>query len=140
MMYCMIGQNDVYEYFNRNVYEYKCNEVKKDNLFSMYERPIFKKYNIISQRNTLVKHYLYLISKRHNSISVDEDVLSGMPCIKGRRIPVSLILSCIKEGISIEEICEEYLLNKEDVVKALEYVIDVLDYPYQEEEDEVFVR
>lgn len=61
---------------------------------------------------------------------MDEDVLFGMFCIKGRRIFVLLILLCIKEGIFIEEICEEYLLNKEDVVKVLEYVIDVLDYLY----------
>ena len=53
--------------------------------------------------------------------------------IKDTRIPVSLIVACLKDGMDIGEICEEYNLNSEDIDKAMEYVIEILDVPYQED-------
>lgn len=55
-----------------------------------------------------------------------------MPVIKNTRIPVSLIVACLKDEMTIREICEEYKLTEEDVEKAMEYVIEILDVPYQE--------
>ena len=34
--------------------------------------------------------------------------------------------------MTFQEICEEYKLTKEDIEKAMEYVIEILDVPYQE--------
>lgn len=80
-----------------------------------------------------IKSYLKSTAKRHKGIIVDNDILAGMPTISGRRIPVSLILSCLKDNMSIEEICSEYSLAEKDVKNALDFVVDLLDYPYQAE-------
>lgn len=55
-----------------------------------------------------------------------------MPVIKNTRIPVSLIIAYLKDEMTFEEICEEYKLTGEDIEKAMEYVIEILDVPYQE--------
>ena len=34
--------------------------------------------------------------------------------------------------MTIEEICEEYNLKTNDIEEAMEYVIEILDTPYQE--------
>ena len=55
-----------------------------------------------------------------------------MPTVKNTRIPVSLIVACLKDEMTFQEICEEYKLTEEDIEKAMEYVIEILDVPYQE--------
>ena len=44
----------------------------------------------------------------------------------------SLIVACLKDEMTFEEICEEYEITKEDIEKSMEYVMEVLDIPYQE--------
>jgi len=78
-----------------------------------------------------IKSYFKSVAKRHKGIVADNDILAGMPTISGRRIPVSVILSCLKDNMSIEEICSEYSLTEEDVKNALDFVVALLDYPYQ---------
>ncbi|SNX54059.1 DUF433 domain-containing protein [Thermoanaerobacterium sp. RBIITD] len=78
-----------------------------------------------------IKNYFKSVAKKYKGIVVDNDILAGMPTISGRRIPVSLILSCLKDNMSIEEICSEYSLTEEDVKNAIDFAIDLLDYPYQ---------
>jgi uncharacterized protein (DUF433 family) len=41
-------------------------------------------------------------------ISVDPRICFGKPCVKGHRIWVSLILDMLAEGVSYEEILENY--------------------------------
>lgn len=79
------------------------------------------------------KPYLEAISKNHPKVRMDTSVLSGMPTIDGRRIPVSLVLSCLRDGMTIEEICEDYLLETKDVKASINYVIDVLNRPFHQE-------
>ncbi len=55
-----------------------------------------------------------------------------MPVIKNTRIPVSLVAACLKDEMTIQDICEEYRLTKQDIEAAMEYVIEILDVPYQE--------
>ena len=55
-------------------------------------------------------------------ISVDPDICHGMPCIAGTRIPVSVILDNLSEGVSQEEILKSYpSLHPEDISAALAY-------------------
>jgi uncharacterized protein (DUF433 family) len=50
------------------------------------------------------------------------DVCHGKPCIRGTRIMVSVILDNLAEGLSPEEIVEEYPpLTLEDVRAAISY-------------------
>lgn len=95
------------------------------------------KHNIIFLENGKVKYqeieqYLKKIAKKFAQIQIDEKKLSGMPVIKNTRIPVSLVVACLKDEMTFEEICEEYGITKEDIEKSMEYVIEVLDIPYQE--------
>jgi uncharacterized protein (DUF433 family) len=55
-------------------------------------------------------------------ISVDPNVCFGKPCIKGTRIWVSLLLDFLANGMSFEEILEEYPhLTIEDIRAAIAY-------------------
>ncbi len=57
----------------------------------------------------------------HTFISVDPEVHHGEPCIKGTRIPVSMIVGSVADGISFDEIINAYpQLKKESIVAALE--------------------
>ena len=65
-------------------------------------------------------------------IVVDPKVMAGKPVIRGTRIPVDAIIRRIAEGMTIEEVLEEYPnLTREDVKTALEYT---------EREDRVRIR
>jgi uncharacterized protein (DUF433 family) len=56
-------------------------------------------------------------------ITFDPKIMGGRACIRGMRIPVSVIVGQIAHGASIEEILEGYPdLEGEDVQAALEYV------------------
>ncbi len=55
-------------------------------------------------------------------IVVDPKIMAGKPIIKGTRIPVDAILKRVVDGMTIEEILEEYPnLTREKVRAALEY-------------------
>ncbi len=95
------------------------------------------KHNIIFLQNGYINYqeieqYFKKIAKKFTQIQIDEKKLSGMPVIKNTRIPVSLIIACLKDEMTFQEICEEYELTEEDIEEAMEYVIEILDVPYQE--------
>jgi len=55
-------------------------------------------------------------------ITFDPNIMGGQACIRGMRIPVSLIVNLIAHGKSFDEILEEYPnLEPEDIKQALEY-------------------
>jgi uncharacterized protein (DUF433 family) len=54
-------------------------------------------------------------------ISTDPNVCFGKPCIRGRRIWVSLVLDLLAGGMKLEEITREYDLAEEDVLACLAY-------------------
>jgi uncharacterized protein (DUF433 family) len=55
-------------------------------------------------------------------ITFDSKIMGGRACIRGMRIPVSVIVGQIAHGASIDEILEGYPdLEPEDVQEALEY-------------------
>lgn len=55
-------------------------------------------------------------------ISVDPQVCSGKPCIRGTRIMVSNILGMIAGGYTMERVLQAYPeLTREDIVAALDY-------------------
>ncbi len=55
-------------------------------------------------------------------ITIDPAICFGKPCIRGTRIWVSLILDFLANGMTIEEILEEYpQLTREDVLAAIAY-------------------
>jgi uncharacterized protein (DUF433 family) len=55
-------------------------------------------------------------------IVIDPDILVGKPVIKGTRIPVYLVVEFVANGMTEEEILEEYPeLKKNDIKAALLY-------------------
>lgn len=55
-------------------------------------------------------------------ITFDPLILGGRACIRGMRIPVSVIVGQVAHGAPVEEILESYPdLEPEDVRQALEY-------------------
>jgi len=57
-----------------------------------------------------------------NRISVDPDVCSGKPCVRGTRIWVSLLLDFLDSGTTTDQILEEYpQLTRDDILAAVAY-------------------
>ena len=55
-------------------------------------------------------------------ITFDARIMGGRACIRGMRIPVSVIVGQIAHGASVEEILEGHPdLEREDVRQAVEY-------------------
>ncbi len=60
-------------------------------------------------------------------ITSNPHVMLGKPIIKGTRITVEHILNCMADGMSIDNILEEYPhLEKDDVFSAIAYSADVI--------------
>jgi uncharacterized protein (DUF433 family) len=60
-------------------------------------------------------------------ITVAPKIVVGKPVIRGTRIPVELIVHMLGQGISEEEILEDYpWLQVEDIRAALNYAASVL--------------
>ncbi|HWR59435.1 MAG TPA: DUF433 domain-containing protein [Thermodesulfovibrionales bacterium] len=57
-----------------------------------------------------------------NRITFDPKIMGGRACIRGMRIPVSVIVGQIAHGAKVEEILADYPdIEAEDILQALEY-------------------
>lgn len=60
-------------------------------------------------------------------VIIDPEIHHGDPCIKGTRIPVSIIVGSIADGMSFSEVLAAYpQLTQEDIHAALAYAAEVL--------------
>ena len=60
---------------------------------------------------------------RFDRITFDPKIMGGRACLRGMRIPVSVIVRQIAHGASVDEILKGYpSLEQEDVQQAIEYV------------------
>lgn len=58
----------------------------------------------------------------YDRITFDQSIMGGQACIRGMRIPVSLIVNLVAKGKSIDDIIAEYPdLEPDDIHQALEY-------------------
>lgn len=63
-----------------------------------------------------------------NRITVDPNICSGKPCIRGTRIMVKNILGMLAGGYTVGRILQAYPeLAQEDISAALEYASRVVD-------------
>ena len=58
------------------------------------------------------------------NVSADPEVMHGKPVIEGTRVPVEVVLNTLAEGVSVEEICEEYDLSEEQILAAVNFAAD----------------
>jgi uncharacterized protein (DUF433 family) len=54
-------------------------------------------------------------------IWVDDKVRFGKPVIRGTRVPVDLLVGKLASGMSVEQVSDEYGVEREDVLAALAY-------------------
>ena len=60
-------------------------------------------------------------------ITVDQNKLGGVPCIRGLRIPVATVVDMVADGMTDKEILEAYPdLEKEDIREALRYAAEAV--------------
>lgn len=59
---------------------------------------------------------------QHERIAVNPNILSGIPFVRGTRIPLAAILDGLAEGLNAKELMEHYpRLTIEDIRAGLEY-------------------
>jgi Uncharacterized conserved protein, COG2442 len=64
----------------------------------------------------------------YDRITFDPQLMGGRACIRGMRIPVSLVVKLVANGMTVEQILREYPdLEAEDVHQALQYAADLVD-------------
>ncbi len=60
-------------------------------------------------------------------ITTDADVLGGVPCIRGLRVPVATVVGMVADGMAVEEIVGDFpYLEPEDVREALRYAAEAV--------------
>ena len=59
-------------------------------------------------------------------IVIDKNIRHGKPVIRGTRVPVDIILGSLAGGMSYEEICEEYEIEKDDIKAVIEYATRIV--------------
>ncbi|WP_333652184.1 DUF433 domain-containing protein [Dissulfurispira sp.] len=60
--------------------------------------------------------------KEFRRITFNKEIMGGQACIRGMRIPVSLIINLVANGMTTEEIIKEYPdLEPEDIKEALQH-------------------
>ncbi len=62
-----------------------------------------------------------------NRIVIDPQIMVGKPIIKGTRLTVQFILNLLAQGMTTQEILQEYnKLAKEDILACLAFARDTL--------------
>ncbi len=62
------------------------------------------------------------VAEMFDRITFDPQIMGGRACIRGMRIPVSVIVGQIAHGAGFEEILNGYPdLEREDIQQAIEY-------------------
>ena len=60
-------------------------------------------------------------------ITIDPDVMGGMPTVRGLRIPVATVVAMVADGMTAAEIVDDLPdLSVEDVAEALRYAAEAV--------------
>ena len=60
-------------------------------------------------------------------VTVDPEMMGGMPCIRGLRIPVATVVAMVADGLTVAEIIDELPDHTdEDVAEALRYAAEAM--------------
>jgi len=64
-----------------------------------------------------------------NRIAVDPGILGGKPCVRGTRIPVTMVLELIEDGLTFQQVIEDYYpqLTDDDIKACLQYARAVVE-------------
>src|SRR5206468_1706207 len=65
---------------------------------------------------------IIIVSMTFDRITFDPEIMGGRACIRGMRIPVSVIVGQLAHGATTQEVLNDYPdLDRADVQQALEY-------------------
>jgi uncharacterized protein (DUF433 family) len=60
-------------------------------------------------------------------ITTDPDVMGGVPCIRGLRVPVVTVIALLADGLSADEVVAELPdLTHEDLAAALRFAAETV--------------
>ena len=60
-------------------------------------------------------------------ITVDPNLMGGVPTVRGLRIPVATVVTMVADGLTFEEIISDLPdLTREDVVEALRFAAETV--------------
>ena len=65
-------------------------------------------------------------------VTSDPEVLGGRRVFRGARVPVEILFENLADGMSIDEIVDEYIyqtLDRDDIVRVLELAAATLAHP-----------
>jgi len=79
-------------------------------------------------RYDLFKTMVIVLLEISTGIIVDQDIKGGKPVIKGTRIPVSFVLDKLSLGLSLEELINEYGLEKDQILNTIKYAAKLLTF------------
>lgn len=78
--------------------------------------------DVANVRSRIVGARRYTSSVTFARVVVDHQIMGGVPCIRGTRIPVTRVLKMVAAGMTINRIVEDFpQLSAEDVHEALLY-------------------
>ena len=64
-------------------------------------------------------------------ITIDENICSGKPTIRGKRITVQTVLEFLSAGEEVEEVLRQYpSLEREDIAACLEFASALMNRNY----------
>ena len=70
---------------------------------------------------------MFLREELLKRIEINPKVMVGKPVIKGTRLPVQQILRLVAQGISLDDIMQDYDLEKEDIFACVLYATEMLE-------------
>jgi len=60
-------------------------------------------------------------------ITTDPEVLGGVPCLRGLRVPVATVVGMVAEGMTADEILADFpYLEPDDIAAALRYAAEAV--------------
>ena len=66
---------------------------------------------------------------KYTRVTINPQQMAGAPCIRGLRIPVATVLGMLAEGMTIDEILDDYPdLEREDIPEALRFAAEAVQY------------
>lgn len=72
-----------------------------------------------------LKHPIY------SRITINPEMCSGKPCIRGMRFPVTTLLGYLVGGMSMEQLLADFpFLENEDILEAIAFASSSMDATY----------
>ncbi len=66
--------------------------------------------------------------KNYRYLAADPEMLGGQPVVKGTRLSAAFILSCLSQGMTVDEISKTYVpITSEVISEVFKLAAEVLD-------------